>query len=101
MSGTILLAHGDDAYLIDEAVAAFAARVGANDRVVLAPERTPDEPLIERAALEAASVGLFGAHCVVLRQPLRAAGTSSTASDRLLALVSSLPDGAALALAEL
>lgn len=101
MTGSVLLAHGDDAYLIDQAVAAFADRVGANDRVVLAPERTPDEPLLERAALEAASVGLFGAHCVVVRQPLRAAGTSSSAADRLVALVEQLPDGAALALAEL
>ena len=101
MTGAVLLAHGDDAYLIDQAVAAFAARVGAADRVVLAPDHTPDEALLQRAALEAASVGLFGAHCVVVRQPLRAAGTSGSAADRLLALVEQLPDGAALALAEL
>jgi len=101
MSGSVLLAHGDDAYLIDQAVAAFAEKVGATDRIVLAPDRSPDEALLERAALEAASVGLFGAHCVVVRQPLRAAGTSAGAADRLVALVEQLPDGAALALAEL
>jgi DNA polymerase III delta subunit len=101
MSGLVLLAHGDDGYLIDQAVAAFVDRVGASDRVLLAPDRSPDEAILERAALEAASVGLFGAHCVVLRQPLRAAGTSGSAADRLIALVEQLPDGAALALAEL
>lgn len=101
MSGFVLLAHGDDGYLIDRAVATFVERVGASDRVVLVPDRSPDEALLQRAALEAASVGLFGAHCVVLRQPLRAAGTSGSAADRLVALVEQLPDGAALALAEL
>lgn len=68
---------------------------------MLTPDRTPDEPLLERAQLEAASLGLFGAHCVVVRQPLRAAGTSSAAAERLLALVEGIADGAALALAEL
>ncbi len=101
MSGEILLAHGDDAYQIDRAVAAFAERVGAADRIVLIPERTPDDALLDRAALEVASVGMFGSHCVVVRQPLRAAGTSSAAADRLLALVAGVPDGAVLALAEL
>jgi DNA polymerase III delta subunit len=97
----VLLAHGDDGYLIDRAVADFVATVGATDRVVLVPDRSPDEATLERAALEAASIGMFGAHCVVLRQPLRAAGTSGSAADRLVALVEQLPDGAALALAEL
>ena len=101
MSGSVLLAHGDDSYLIDRAVADFVGQVGATDRVVLVPDRSPDEGILERAALEAASVGLFGAHCVVLRQPLRAAGTSGSAADRLVALVERLPDEAALALAEL
>jgi len=101
MTGKVLLAHGDDAYSIDRAVAAFAVQVGATDRVVLTPDHAPDEALLTRAALEAASVGLFEAHCVVVRQPLRAAGTSGSAADRLLALVEQLPDGAALALAEL
>jgi DNA polymerase-3 subunit delta len=36
----------------------------------------------------------------VLRQPLRAAGRSTAAADRLLALVADLPDGSALALVE-
>ena len=101
MSGKVLLAHGDDAYQIDRAVAAFADQAGATGTVVLTPERTPDEPLLERARLEAATVGMFGTHCVVIRQPLRAAGTSSAAADRLLGMVEALPDGAALALAEL
>jgi len=101
MTGKVLLAHGDDAYSIDRAVATFAVQAGATDRVVLTPDHAPDEALLARAALEAASVGLFGAHCVVVRQPLRAAGTSGSAADRLVALVEQLPDGAALALAEL
>jgi DNA polymerase III delta subunit len=46
-------------------------------------------------------VGMFGAHLVVLHQPIFAAGRSNAATDRLLALVSELPEGAALALAEL
>lgn len=101
MSGSVLLAHGDDSYLIDRAVAEFIGQVGATDRVVLIPDRSPDEEILQRASLEAASVGLFGAHCVVLGRPLRAAGTSGSAADRLIALVEQLPDGAALALAEL
>ncbi len=101
MSGLVLLAHGDDAYQIDRTVAAFVERAGATGTVTLTPDRSPDEPLLERAGLESATVGLFGSHCVVVRQPLRAAGTSSAAADRLLALVAELPDGAVLALAEL
>ncbi len=101
MSGSVLLAHGDDAYKIDRAVAAFGERAGVADLIVLAPDRTPDEALLQRASLEVASVGLFGAHGVVLRQPLRAAGTSGSAADRLITLVEGIPDGAALALAEL
>jgi DNA polymerase III delta subunit len=101
MSGSVLLAHGDDAFEIDRAVGAFGGRVAATGSVTLLPERTPDEAILEQAHLEAASVGMFGSPLVVLRQPLRAAGTSQAAADRLLALVESLPDGAALALAEL
>jgi DNA polymerase III delta subunit len=100
VSRSILLAHGDDAFGIDAAVAAFVARSGATDRIVLVAERAPDEQILARAALEAASVGLFSAHAVVLRQPLRAAGTSAAAAERLVALVTDLPDGAVLALAE-
>ena len=46
-------------------------------------------------------VGMFGAHLVVLHQPIFAAGRSNAAIDKLLALVTELPEGAALALAEL
>ncbi len=45
-------------------------------------------------------MGMFGAHLAVLRQPLRAAGRSTAATDRLLALVAELPDGSALAIVE-
>ena len=45
-------------------------------------------------------MSLFDTHLTVLRQPLRAAGRSSAAAERLLALVSDLPDGSALALVE-
>ena len=97
---TLLLAHGDDGFAIGQAVADLAASLGDPDRTDLTPERSPDEAILERAQVEAASIGLFGAHLVVLHQPLRAAGRSSAAADRLLALVSELPDGSALALAE-
>jgi DNA polymerase III delta subunit len=101
MSGSVLLAHGDDSFEIDRAVAAFGQRVGASGTVVLAPDRLVDESVVERARLETASVGMFGSPLIVLRQPLRAAGTSNAAADGLVALVETLPDGAALALAEL
>jgi DNA polymerase III delta subunit len=100
MSASLLLVHGDDGFGIDRQLAAFAARLGAVERVDMVPERSPDEALIERVGLESATVGMFGAHLVVLRQPLRAAGRSGSGADRLLELVRSLPDGAALALAE-
>lgn len=97
---TLLLVHGDDGFQLDAELRAFAAHVGAMERIDLVPDRTPDEPTIDRARLESASVGMFGAHLAVLRQPLKAAGRSTTATDRLLALVADLPDGAVLALAE-
>jgi DNA polymerase III delta subunit len=100
VSVDLLLAHGDDSFQIDAELRAFAERAGAMERVDLVPAASPDEGLLDRARLESASVGMFGAHLVVLRQPLRAAGRSTAAGDRLLALVSELPDGAALALAE-
>jgi DNA polymerase III delta subunit len=100
VSRTLLLAHGDDGFAIGESIAALAASLDDADRVDLTPERSPDEALLDRAWVEAASIGLFGAHLVVLHQPLRAAGRSSSAADKLLALVSGLPDGAALALEE-
>jgi DNA polymerase III delta subunit len=101
MSAALLLVHGDDGFAIDQALAAFATRVDVAERTEIVPERSPDEAAIDRARLESATVGMFGAHLVVLRQPIFAAGRSNAANDKLLALVADLPEGAALALAEL
>ena len=101
MTTALLLVHGDDAFAIDQALAAFGARVGVADRTEISPERSPDEAALDRVRLESATIGMFGAQLVVLRQPIFAAGRSSAATDKLLALVSELPDGAVLALAEL
>ena len=101
MSASLLLAHGDDSFGLDQLLRAFAERIGADDRVEIMPAGSPDEDAIERAALEAGTVGMFGTHLAVLRQPLRAAGRSSAATDRLLSLVRDLPDGAGLALVDL
>jgi DNA polymerase III delta subunit len=98
---TLLFVHGDDDFGIDQALAAFAGRIDVAERTEITPERSPDEAAIDRARLESATVGMFGAHLVVLHQPILAAGRSNAATDKLLALVSELPDGAALALAEL
>ena len=100
MSVSLLLLHGDDGFGLDAALAEFAKEADAADRVEIIPDRMPDEAAIDRARLEAGTVGMFGSHLAVLRQPLRAAGRSTAAADRLLALVSDLPDGAALALVE-
>ena len=100
MNASLLLAHGDDGFGLDQAVSRFAASIGADDRVEIVPERSPDEAAIDRARLESGSVGLFGARLAVLRQPLRAAGRSTAATERLLALVTELPAGAALVLVE-
>jgi len=100
VTADLLLAHGDDSFAIAAAVDELATRVGSADRVDLSPERLPDEAVIDRARLEAATVGLFGPHLVVLHQPLRAAGRSLSGEEKLLGLVRDLPDGAALALAE-
>jgi DNA polymerase III delta subunit len=100
VSVPLLLAHGDDSFALDLVLRAFAERVGADDRAEIVPERSPDEAAIDRARLEAGSVGLFGVHLAVLRQPVRAAGRSTAAADRLLSLVGDLPDGAALALVD-
>ncbi|MGZ6255625.1 MAG: DNA polymerase III subunit delta [Candidatus Limnocylindria bacterium] len=97
----LVLVHGDDDFGIDESVAAFAARVNVAERTDIVPERSPDEGAIDRARLESATVGMFGAHLVVLHQPISAAGRSTGATEKLLALVTELPHGAALALAEL
>ncbi|MGH2455256.1 MAG: hypothetical protein ACRDHD_03245, partial [Candidatus Limnocylindria bacterium] len=101
MSVPLLLAHGDDGFGLDQVLRAFAERIGADERVEIVAERSPDEPAIDRARVEAGTVGMFGVHLAVLRQPLRAAGRSTAATDRLTALVRDLPDGAALALVEL
>jgi DNA polymerase III delta subunit len=101
VSVSLLLAHGDDSYQLDQVLVAFATRAGADDRAEIVPERSPDEAAIDRARLEAGTIGMFGVHLAVLRDPLRAAGRSTGAGDRLLALVRDLPDGAALALVDL
>ncbi|HEY8772871.1 MAG TPA: DNA polymerase III subunit delta [Candidatus Limnocylindria bacterium] len=101
MSVALLLVHGDDDFGIGESLTAFAERIQVAERTEITPERSPDEAAIDRARLESATVGMFGAHLVVLHQPIIAAGRSNAATDKLLALVSDLPDGAALALAEL
>ena len=101
MSVPLLLAHGDDGFQLDQVLAAFARRIGADDRSEISPERSPDEAALDRALLEAGSVGLFGVHLAVLRQPLRAAGRATAAGDKLIALARDLPDGAALALVDL
>jgi DNA polymerase III delta subunit len=100
VSAAILLLHGDDGLGLDLELRDFAASVDAADRVEIIPDRSPDEPAIDRARLEAGTMSMFGAHLTVLRQPLRAAGRSTSAADRLVNLVESLPDGSALAFVE-
>jgi DNA polymerase III delta subunit len=100
VSVALLLLHGDDGFGLDTALSEFARDIDASDRADITPERTPDEAAIDRARLESGTVSMFGAHLAVLRQPLKAAGRSSAAADRLLSLVSDLPDGSALALVE-
>jgi DNA polymerase III delta subunit len=100
VSAPLILLHGDDGFGLDAALRDFAVAVDATDRIEILPERSPDEGALDRARLEAGTMSMFGAHLTVLRQPLRAAGRSATAADRLTALVSDLPDGSALALLE-
>lgn len=100
MSAPLLLLHGDDAFGLDLALRDFAAEVDASERIEITPDRSPDEAALDRARLEAGTMSMFGAHLTVLRQPLRAAGRSTAAADRLVALVSDLPAGSALALVE-
>ncbi|MFN2484850.1 MAG: DNA polymerase III subunit delta [Candidatus Limnocylindria bacterium] len=98
----LLLAHGDDGFELDAAVDGFADRIGVVERTELVPERRPDERVIERAAVEVASIPLFGGrHVVVLRQPLQAVGAASSALERLVRAVRQLPPDGALALVEL
>lgn len=100
MTAPIVLLHGDDGFGLDLALRDFATSVDATDRVEIVPQATPDESALDRARLEAGTMSMFGVHLAVLRQPLKAAGRSTAAADRLLALVSELPDGSALALVE-
>lgn len=99
MSATLLLVHGDDGLGLDMAVRDFAEELSADERVEINAATSADDA-IGRAALEAGTMSLFGTHLTVLRQPLRAAGRSTAAADRLMALVEQLPDGSPLALVE-
>jgi DNA polymerase III delta subunit len=100
MSAPLLLVHGDDGFGLDAALREFATEVDATDQIEIIPGATPDEAAIDRARLEAGTMSMFGVHLAVLRQPLKAAGRSTAAADRLLALVRDLPDGSALAMVE-
>ncbi len=100
MSAPLLLLHGDDGFGLDIALREFATSVDATERIEIVPATTPDEAAIDRARLEAGTMSMFGIHLAVLRQPLKAAGRSTAAADRLIALVRDLPDGSALALVE-
>jgi len=95
----LLFVHGDDGFGLDAAVQAFAGQIDAIDTVEVNAGAVP-EGAIDRAQLEAGTMSLFGAHLTVLRQPLKAAGRSTAAAEKLLALVANLPDGSALALLE-
>jgi DNA polymerase III delta subunit len=100
MSGGLLLVHGDDSFGIDLALTAFAEQAGVDGRIEIVPVGSPDEAAIDRARLEAGMIGMFGAPLTVLRQPLRAAGRSTAATEKLVDLVN-LPEGSTFALAEL
>jgi DNA polymerase III delta subunit len=99
VSVALLLVHGDDSFGLDAVIRDFATTVDATDTVEINAATAPDGAL-ERAALEAGTMSLFGAHLTVIRQPLKAAGRSTAAADRLIAVVNDLPDGSALALVE-
>lgn len=100
MTASVLLVHGDDGFGIDRELLAFAERIGAAERAEIMPVASPDGAALDRAQLESAMMGIFGARLAVLRQPLRAVGRATAALDRLLQIIERLPDGAALALAE-
>lgn len=100
MRAPLILLHGDDGFGLDLALREFAAEVDATERIEILPDRSPDEAALDRARLEAGTMSMFGAHLTVLRQPLKAAGRSTSAADRLVGLVADLPDGSALALLE-
>jgi len=99
VTATLLLVHGDDSLGLDIAVRDFAAEIGADEQVEINAATAPDDA-IGRAAVEAGTMSLFGTHLTVLRQPLRAAGRSAAVADRLMALITDLPDGCPLALVE-
>ena len=99
MKVALMLVHGDDAFGLDAAVRDFASQIDATDTVEINAASVPDGA-IERAQLEAGTMSLFGAHLTVLRQPMKAAGRSTAAAEKLIALVTDLPDGCALALLE-
>jgi DNA polymerase III delta subunit len=100
VSAPLILLHGDDGFGLDLALREFATEVDATERIEILPDRSPDEAALDRARLEAGTMSMFGAHLTVLRQPLKAAGRSTSAADRLVGLVADLPDGSALALLE-
>jgi DNA polymerase III delta subunit len=99
MRAALLLVHGDDGFGLDAAVRAFAGQIDATDTVEIHAGSAPDGA-IDRAQLEAGTMSLFGAHLTVLRQPLKAAGRSTAAAEKLVGLVTDLPEGSALALLE-
>ena len=99
MSVALLLAHGDDGFGLDAAASDFAREIEATDIVEINAVSAP-EGAIDRARVEAGTMSMFGAHLTVLRQGVKAAGRSTGAADRLVALVTDLPDGSALALLE-
>ena len=84
---SLLLVHGDDGFGLDSCVARLRRRIGADDRVEIVPVASPDEAALERRRSKPARSGMFGLRLAVLRQPLRAAGRSTAASERLIALV--------------
>ena len=100
MTAPLILLHGDDGFGLDLALREFATSIDAAERIEIVPDRSPDEAALDRARLEAGTMSMFGSHLTVLRQPLKAAGRSAAAADRLSALVGELTDGSALALVE-
>lgn len=100
MTADLLLVHGDDGFAVDRTLLAFAERIDAAERTEIVPAASPDPAALDRAQVESATMGLFGARLAILRQPLRAVGRAGVALDRLVEIIERLPDGAALALAE-
>jgi DNA polymerase III delta subunit len=99
VSVALMFVPGDDSFGLDAAVRDFAREIDATDTVEINAGTAPDGAL-DRAQLEAGTMNMFGTSLTVLRQPLKAAGRSTAAAERLLGLVTDLPDGSALALLE-